>query len=245
MKEFNLNGEKYDGLFLLPIDIENKKIHYQLTEYVEIFLKSLRENYGIPAYDKGSYDGKQGFDMNGNRIELFLPDGAVSKRFLTLIVPINYLSLERICDLNQKANGVFQEDSYSGDYYLKERGAIESLISGIEFPFFGEYMFPTILKKAAHMMYLIARYQSFSNGNKRTALLSTIDFLHINYLKFDFKDNLQEKLYDFCLGIAKNEKSEKDTEDFLHQHVVMNFEIIDDVVSKNVFFKKVDNYTNM
>ena len=235
MKEFSFKDKSYDGLFLLPIDVKNEKIHDQVTEYFEIFLKSLHENYGIPTYDKN------GFEMNSNNdnsFDLFLPYGSIRKKFLNIVVPINYLSLERICVLNQRSDGVFQEDSYSGTYYLKERGVIESLISDIELPIFGEYMFPTILKKAAHMMYLIARYQSFSNGNKRTALLSTINFLHINYLKFDFKNNLQKKLYNFCLGIAKNEKSEKDTEDFLHKHVVMNFEIIDDVVSKNIFFKK-------
>lgn len=37
----------------------------------------------------------------------------------------------------------------------------------------------------------IARYQAFSNGNKRTALLATVDFLQNNFLKIDISPEKQ------------------------------------------------------
>lgn len=86
----------------------------------------------------------------------------------------------------------------------------------------------------------IARYQAFSNGNKRTALLATVDFLQNNFLKIDIspEKQMEDELYGISLRIANGQYDKPDVIEFIKANAVVNFKMIDYVVKNSNIFKK-------
>lgn len=113
---------------------------------------------------------------------------------------MNYPTKETLIKLNKYAQSFMDEDGTYGVYGLKEIGLIENLLYRTENSIvFGEDQFPTISSKAAHFWYTLSRYQAFSNGNKRTGLLTVSYFLEANnlYLPLGLK-----QLYNISKEIA-------------------------------------------
>lgn len=104
----------------------------------------------------------------------------VSKYELTRM---NYPTKETLIKLNKYAQSFMDESGTYGIYGLKEVGLVENLLYRTENSIvFGEDQFPTISSKAVHFWYTLSRYQTFSNGNKRTGLLTVLYFLEANNL---------------------------------------------------------------
>lgn len=61
----------------------------------------------------------------------------------------------------------------------REQG-LDSILGNLEQTAFGEPAYPSIESKAAHLLYFIVKNHPFSDGNKRTAALLFVDFLHRN-----------------------------------------------------------------
>lgn len=79
------------------------------------------------------------------------------------------------------------------------------LRSAVQRPFlilFGEEQFPTLLEKAASIMYSLAAHHLFADGNKRTAARATTVFLEANGIATTWAD---DEIYEFVLRIAKGE----------------------------------------
>lgn len=96
---------------------------------------------------------------------------------------LNYPTKETLVKLNKYAQSFTDESRTYGVYGLKEVGLVENLLYRTENSIvFGEDQFPTIRSKAAHFWYTLSRYQAFSNGNKRTGLLTALYFLEANNL---------------------------------------------------------------
>jgi death-on-curing family protein len=52
--------------------------------------------------------------------------------------------------------------------------------------------FPPLLDKAAALMYAITTFHPFADGNKRTALMTTSYFIHLNGYRFSIPDDAPE-----------------------------------------------------
>ncbi|MFA6534591.1 MAG: type II toxin-antitoxin system death-on-curing family toxin [Patescibacteria group bacterium] len=70
-----------------------------------------------------------------------------------------------------------------------------------------QFLYPTLLAKAAILFYLLIKNHPFQNGNKRIAMASLLVFLFRNrkWIKVD-----QRKLYEFAMWVAQSPASFKD-----------------------------------
>ena len=132
---------------------------------------------------------------------------------------INLPSVENIIELNKEAQSLFEEEGIYGVTGLKDRGIVETAISNIgkNSVVFGQDQFPTISQKAAHLWFKLARYQAFNNGNKRTGLLATLNFLENNSYHVQYEELNLDKNYFYAVSkkIANDEWNEKDIQNFI------------------------------
>lgn len=69
----------------------------------------------------------------------------------------------------------------ASDLFGRERGdALEAIFGNLDQTVFGEPAYPSIEKKAAHLLYFVIKNHPLSDGNKRTGALLFVDFLHRN-----------------------------------------------------------------
>ena len=66
------------------------------------------------------------------------------------------------------------------DPNLKSFNLLESAVNGVRQTFGGQLLNSTIYDQAAAYLFSLSNNHAFENGNKRTALRVTIDFLRIN-----------------------------------------------------------------
>jgi len=89
-----------------------------------------------------------------------------------------------------------------GIHGITEQG-FEKLETALAVPqqsMFGEDLYPDIYTKAAALFDALVNGHCFSDGNKRTALLTMIEFLARNGITFNAPDN--DALYDWVLAAA-------------------------------------------
>lgn len=236
MSEKNLvyNGQKYDGALIHPIDSNVENNIKQENEFASIVLKTLISQGRLVHSDKITY-GMSTFNNSVTSVKIASKNEEL--HFLCKFTPINFFSLEDVCRFNDKAQKMFKE---GGLYGLKETGLIDNLLYIIKYSeIFGENKFPTVIDKATQIWYKIARYQSFNNGNKRTALLTASAFLSSNQLFFnmDSKEmNLQ--LYDISKKIASGKYNERDVKEFIFNNVKVDFEIMEKMFHSKKQFNK-------
>lgn len=143
---------------------------------------------------------------------------------------INLPSVEDIVELNKEAQSLFEEEGIYGVTGLKDRGIVETAISNIgkNSVFFGQDQFPTISQKAAHLWFKLARYQAFNNGNKRTGLLATLNFLENNSYHVQYEELNLDKNYFYAVSkkIADDEWNEKDIQNFILKVCKLNLKEI-------------------
>ena len=91
--------------------------------------------------------------------------------------------------------------------------SFEGIIKGLYQTFDKKELYPTIEDKASHLLYLIIKDHSFSDGNKRTASFLFVYFLdQSNYL---FKKSGERKINDnalVALALLVAESNPKDKE---------------------------------
>lgn len=71
---------------------------------------------------------------------------------------------------------------------------------------FGTELYPTLWLKAAFIMQKITKKHIFVDGNKRTAIMTTMIFIHINGYELDFEEKEAEKI---ILSVTVNNDSEE------------------------------------
>ncbi|WP_232616855.1 type II toxin-antitoxin system death-on-curing family toxin [Treponema primitia] len=92
--------------------------------------------------------------------------------------------------------------NYGGTYGVRDINLLSSAIYMPQSSFDGEYLHKTIPAMAATYAFHICQNHPFIDGNKRTALASSLVFLDINEYTLNCKD---EMLYNKILNVAKGE----------------------------------------
>lgn len=111
----------------------------------------------------------------------------------------------------------------AGDLFGLERGdALASLLGNLEQSVFGESAYPTIERKAAHLLYFVIKNHPLSDGNKRTGALLFIDFLSRNNA---LMRNGQPAINDIGLAalallVAESVPTQKDTMIYLIENML-------------------------
>ncbi|MDR1849118.1 MAG: virulence protein RhuM/Fic/DOC family protein [Zoogloeaceae bacterium] len=70
----------------------------------------------------------------------------------------------------------------ASDLFGLERGeALAAILGNLDQSVFGKPAYPTLERKAAHLLYFIIKNHPFSDGNKRTGAFLFVDFLNRNH----------------------------------------------------------------
>ena len=79
----------------------------------------------------------------------------------------------------------------------------------------GKYLHGTLAEMAAAYLFHIARNHPFVDGNKRTALMTTLIFLGLNGRSLEARD---DELADLVLGVAAGKVSKAQTGVFIERY---------------------------
>lgn len=99
---------------------------------------------------------------------------------------------------------------------VKDVGLFLSAIEQPKSTFDGKDLYPTVVSKAACYLRSLAMNHPFHDGNKRTALLSTVVFLEMNGYKMTC-DN--DTLYNIVKNIVEQKKSIEEIEKILAENI--------------------------
>jgi death-on-curing protein len=110
-----------------------------------------------------------------------------------VIAPI-FLSVDDVVQLHED---VLAADG--GAEGLRDRGLLESAVHAPQASFGGQWLVGDIFEMAATYMAHIAKNHAFVDGNKRTALLTSLVFLGLNGFELDHDD---QRLDDAVLAVA-------------------------------------------
>jgi death-on-curing protein len=105
--------------------------------------------------------------------------------------------------------------NYGGKYGVIDRNLLSSAIYMPESGFDGKYLHKTIPAMAAAYAFHICQNHPFADGNKRTALASSLVFLDINGYELSCKD---ETLFNEIMNAAKGEVKKQELIKFYEKH---------------------------
>ena len=130
---------------------------------------------------------------------------------------MNYLSDKDIIAFNQQLQKAFAFDCQSE---INDLNLLQSILHIVKnSTVFGIDQFPTLSAKTGHLWYMLARYQIFNNGNKRTAIVAMLGMLLINQQTLDLtQEQLTRQLDILTVAVSKDEIAETELCTFLKQN---------------------------
>ncbi|MCL2779158.1 MAG: type II toxin-antitoxin system death-on-curing family toxin [Polyangiaceae bacterium] len=108
---------------------------------------------------------------------------------------IVFLSVDVVLALHQR-----QIDRYGGTPGLRDRGLLESAVAQPRTSFGGTYAHDGVFAMAAAYLFHIVSNHPFVDGNKRTGLLATQVFLHLNGIALLHES---DAFYLLTMGVAE------------------------------------------
>jgi death-on-curing protein len=119
-----------------------------------------------------------------------------------MIINPRFLTIDEVLYFHQ------QEILYSGgSLKLRDRGALEAAIEAPKVSFDGQFLMD-IFEMAATYANSLCFNHPFFDGNKRTAVLSSLSFLFFN--GYEYSENYDEELADTILALVTHKISKND-----------------------------------
>lgn len=84
---------------------------------------------------------------------------------------------------------------------------LKSILGNIEQSFGGQFLYPTMVERAAHLLYFVIKDHPFTDGNKRISCLLFLQYLTQSDFPIKINDN---GLIALALLVAESEPSQKD-----------------------------------
>ena len=106
-----------------------------------------------------------------------------------------------------------------GSIGLRDLGLLESALARPQASYGGEDLYPTIIDKAAALFHSLIFNHPFLDGNKRTTLGVTYEFLKQNGYRLEAS---QQELIDFPLRVENKHLGLGEIADWLKKHVKRN-----------------------
>lgn len=186
----------------------------QIYEYKKIFAKTINLNQIERDRWKLTFrKQKQGF----YRLSFFF-DGELEGYWIILPAQQPKIEIDDLKFFNEKSETLLKEEWIYG---IKDSNGLKAMLGQVDNGFFGIVPYPTILKKATYFWYNIATKQMFSNGNKRTALLTALAYLKGNGYNFDILDEVM--LYDISIKVANKQLSFDRLYQYILSHTFIDF----------------------
>lgn len=186
----------------------------QLTEYKEIFLKSVFDSSALQPSD----DWITFTNQNGQYQLTISPQKDLHHTWYARRIDPLYIRYASLAEYNKQVEKMFAEKSFYG---IKDADGLHSLVNQVKQGGFGvDYFYPSILRMVAYYWYTIATKQMFNNGNKRTAFVVALAFLKNN--GYSLNDLTTDDLYQISMNLARSEMSYEDLFAFLQQRARIN-----------------------
>ncbi|GAB1422493.1 type II toxin-antitoxin system death-on-curing family toxin [Anaerolineales bacterium] len=128
---------------------------------------------------------------------------------LTNDKPVHYLSASDLYNINDTV--------MNGHVYVRDIHMLYSAAQRPALRIFGEEQFPRIVDKAAALMHSLAYHHLFADGNKRSAILATRQFLQLNGYHLQVEDTATWQ--DYLLEIAQGEHEPAEIAHFLESYL--------------------------
>jgi len=114
---------------------------------------------------------------------------------------ITFLTLSEVIEIHSN-----QIKLYGGKEGIRDISLLSSAVAMPYATFSGEYLHSDIYEMAAAYAFHICQNHAFIDGNKRTALASSLVFLELNGISIA---DPEEKLYEALMNIASGKLSKK------------------------------------
>lgn len=102
-----------------------------------------------------------------------------------------------------------------GSAGLRELGLLESAVYSAQVSFGGVEVYPTLMEKAARLMYALVNNHAFVDGNKRIGVLAMLVTLHLNGVALRYT---QDELIHLGLASAAGEMEYEDILRWIEEH---------------------------
>ncbi|MFA4946489.1 MAG: type II toxin-antitoxin system death-on-curing family toxin [Candidatus Micrarchaeia archaeon] len=124
---------------------------------------------------------------------------------------IKYLNAKQVIEINKKTT----RDS-NDPFAVENKGNLEHAINAVKYKYEGKE--DALFLKAAYWLDMFAnKGHVFAEGNKRTAITSTIAALELNKYVIDTEN--QDELVEFVLEVSKGNNSLRNTKKWLEQRI--------------------------
>jgi len=115
-----------------------------------------------------------------------------------IVNPVRYLQADELVYINGKV--LNNKKILRGELKIRDRERLEAAVARPASSAFGEDAYKTLQEKVSAMMHSVARNHPFTDGNKRTATMSTIFMLYVNGYDVDW---LAEDALEIILQVAE------------------------------------------
>jgi death-on-curing protein len=98
-----------------------------------------------------------------------------------------YLTIDDICEINRLWIALYGGRYVEENNNFLNKSSLQYILTAIQYPVFGLDLYPTLVEKAAALLWWIAGGHIFVDGNKRTGMQAAIELLEVNDVitKFD------------------------------------------------------------
>lgn len=133
------------------------------------------------------------------------------------MIMTNFLSVSQVMKLHE-----VMIERHGGETGVRDMNLLESAVMSPQASFGGEYLYKDVPEKATAYLFGIAKNHAFIDGNKRSALVSTDQFVSINGCCCDATNR---DMRDLTYGVAEGSISQDRACAFLKKTVVPKLEI--------------------
>lgn len=123
---------------------------------------------------------------------------------------IVFLTLDEVLAIHHK-----EVEKFGGSHGVRDLNLLESAVYRPQSSFMGEDLYPTIFDKAAALMHSLLMNHAFVDANKRTAIVSTSYFLHLNGYKIKME---QKEVVEFALKVESKQLDLEQISLWLKEH---------------------------
>lgn len=150
-------------------------------------------------------------------------------------MPYRTLAYEDILKINQWCQEIVVV-SIIPTYGIRDDNLLRSIPKSLIQSFDGIEFYPTIYDKCTYLWYSLSQYHCFADGNKRTALVTTVVLLMLNGFAFETS---AYNLYNVCIDLA----SSKLSIDAICKYLVSHTKTIDEkAVAYSDYIDDILNY---
>ena len=103
-----------------------------------------------------------------------------------------------------------------GGHGIRDENLLDMSINSPFQTFDGNDLYPTLIEKAAHLVFSLIKNHPFLDGNKRIGVTVMIIFLKSNGIDFECTN---DELANFGLGLADGSYDEKYAQEWIKNHI--------------------------